>query len=125
MKPIESRFVVAGLLILFTILSGYWVSHSGKPLNVVIFTIHKLIALAAVIVIGVTLYQLRTGTEMRLPLVSAMVLTGLFFLLLFVSGALLSLDKPVQGVVLIYHRVGPYLATLSTAATLYLVASGQ
>ena len=39
----------AGLLFLFTIGTGIWLSNSGKPYNTLIFNIHKLIALGTVI----------------------------------------------------------------------------
>ena len=47
MNTTATKLIIAGLLFVFTLLSGVWVSHSGKPINTVIFTIHKLIALAA------------------------------------------------------------------------------
>jgi hypothetical protein len=49
-----TKIIICGLLFLLTLASGVWVSHSGKPINVVIFTIHKLIALATVIVAATT-----------------------------------------------------------------------
>ncbi len=126
MNAIVSKLAITGGLFLFTLLSGVWLSHSGRPLNVAIFTIHKLIALATVIAAGVTIYNLHKITEMR-PIVeiSAIIITGLLFLFLFITGALLSFDKPVSQAILAIHRITPFLAALSTAATLYLLASGR
>jgi hypothetical protein len=42
-----------------------------------------------------------------------------------VAGGVLSLDKPVPGVVLRLHQIGPVLAVLCTATTLYFLLSGQ
>lgn len=47
MGTTQSGVVGTGLLFLFIFLSGFWLSHSGKPYNTLIFTIHKLIGLAA------------------------------------------------------------------------------
>ena len=44
---ITVRAVVAGLFFLFVLLSGIWLSRKGRPLNVGISTVHKLISLAA------------------------------------------------------------------------------
>jgi hypothetical protein len=47
----------AGLFSLFLFLSGFWLSRSGKPYNGIIFNIHKLIALTAVVLFVITLYR--------------------------------------------------------------------
>ena len=121
-----SRIMVGGILLFFTVSSGMWLSNSGKPINVAIFTVHKLIALLTVIFIAVTIYQLQATIETRTVVrLVAVVVTGLVFLCLFVSGALLSLGKPISGAILTIHQVAPLLAVISTAATLYLVTNAQ
>jgi hypothetical protein len=49
------------------------------------------------------------------------VITGLCFVGTVASGGFLSADKPMPVAVLRVHQVGPVLATLSSAVTLYLV----
>jgi hypothetical protein len=51
------RVIVAGVFFLLIFLSGIWLSRTGRPLNVGISTIHKLISLAAGIFLLVTIYQ--------------------------------------------------------------------
>jgi hypothetical protein len=51
--------------------------------------------------------------------------TGLLFLLLFVSGALLSLDKPAPQAILRVHQVAPLLALVASSVTIYLLVSGR
>src|SRR5271157_2139763 len=53
---VASKFITPGILFLLTLAFGLWLSHSGKPLNTVFFTAHKLIALAAVIFTGIVIY---------------------------------------------------------------------
>jgi len=120
-----SRIVVTGLLFLFTLVSGVWLSHSGKPYNSAIFTIHKLIALGAVISTAVTVYHLRTGVDIQTFAVGAIVVAGVLLLSLFVSGALLSIGKPEHVAILTIHRVAPLLAVIATALTLYLLTYGK
>jgi hypothetical protein len=126
MSTTVSRLVVAGALSLLTLISGVWLSHSGKPLNVVIITIHKLVALATVIVIATNVYPLYRAVESRtfLELV-LIVVTGLLFLALFVSGALLTRGSPLPEAVLRVHQVAPLLALGLSVATLYLLASSK
>jgi hypothetical protein len=126
MSTIVSRPVIAVLLLLFTLISGVWLSHSGKPLSVAIFTIHKLIALATVIVIAVNVVHLYKIVGNR-PLVDlfAILITALFFLALFISGALLSFGKPVPGFILSIHLAVSFLVLVSATMTIYLLVSGR
>ena len=111
----------SGALLVCCLLSGFWLSHSGKPLNGLIFTIHKLIALAAVILLAVTVYQANQATPLSASLWLACAVTGLFLIGLFVSGALLSTGKPVPAVLLNIHRLMPILTLLSATGILYLL----
>jgi hypothetical protein len=107
---------------LFIFLSGFWLSHSGRPYSVIILTIHKLIALAAVVWLGITVYQVNQAAKLSALESLAVVVTGLFFLGTIVSGGLLSTDKTMPGVILRLHQITPYLTVLSTTATLYLLS---
>jgi hypothetical protein len=122
MRPMDLKYVLTGVLFLLTLASGVWLTQSGKPLNVAIFTIHKLIALATVIVIAVTIYQLQPAVDLRLI---GIIVTGGLLLALFISGAVLSIGRPALEVALILHKVIPLLAAASTAGTLWLLARGQ
>ncbi len=125
MRTLDLRFVTAGTLVLLTIVSGYWLSRSGRPLNDVIFAIHKLIALGAVIALAVAVNHFRAAINFGALEWSVIAATGAFFLALFVTGALLSIFKTPAGAVLAIHRVVPYLAACSAAATAYLVLGGN
>ncbi|RPI31180.1 MAG: hypothetical protein EHM70_12090 [Chloroflexota bacterium] len=126
MSTIVSKPVVAGLLLLFTLISGVWLSHSGKPLNMVVFTIHKLIAMATVIVIAANIYPLYRALDVRTflePVVIAV--TGLLFLALFISGALLSRGNPLPEAILRIHQVAPLLALAFSTMSIYLLVSSK
>lgn len=123
MGAVASRIVTTGLLLVLTLVSGIWLSHSGKSLNVAIFTAHKLVALATVIYAAMTFNYLRQGLDIRTVVIAAIGVTAVLFLSLFVSGALLSLGKPLPIVVLITHRMVSVLLTISITATTYLLAS--
>ncbi len=115
------RAIVAGLFFLFIFLSGIWLSRTGRPLNVGISTLHKLISLAAGVFLLVTIHQRNQAISLNATEWIAIVVTGLCFLVTVASGGFLSADKPMPVAVLRVHQVGPVLAALSSAATLYLV----
>ena len=126
MNTIISRFIIAGVLFLFTLISGVWLSQSGKPLNMAIVTVHKLIALATVIVISVNIYHLYRALEFRTFIELVVIaVTGLLIIALFISGAFLSLGKSLPEAILRVHQVVPLLTLASSAMTIYLLVSSK
>ncbi len=117
----DNRFLFTGLFFVLIILSGWWLSHTGRPLNVLILTLHKLLSVGAVVFLGVTVYRLHLAAAFS-P--TAIVLAGLTFVLLIAliaTGGILSAARPAAGAVLKLHQAIPLLAILSTAVTLYLI----
>lgn len=115
------RIVGPGLFFLLVFLSGFWLSHAGKPLNAVILTFHKLVSLAVVLFLAVTMYQTNQVAALSMLELTAGVVTGLFFLGAIITGGLLSIGKPMPAVILALHRLTPFLAVLSTAVTLFFL----
>jgi len=125
MPTIPPGSIPSGIFILLSIFSGVWVTTRGKPLNVVIVTIHKLISLAAVIFTGVAIYRLNRLVHVNPFGLAAIVLSGLFFISLFGSGAVLSSGKVTKGVLLIAHKSLPLLAAISVVLTFYFMINGK
>lgn len=126
MDTITTRLIAAGALFVLTLLSGLWLSHLGKPYNSGIFSIHKLIALATIVIIGMSVYNLYKGLDLQAFIsVIVIALTGMIFLGLIVTGALLSLNIPLGGTALKIHQIAPLLALISSAITIYMLTSGK
>ena len=123
MSTNDIRIVGIGSLFLFIFVSGVWLSRSEKPFNGIILTIHKLISLAAVVLLVMAIYQMNQVATPSAAGIIAVVVTGLLFLSTGISGGLLSTDKPMPAPISTMHRIAPYLTVLSTAATLYLLLS--
>ena len=123
MDPKLLRIIGAGLFYFFTFLFGFWLSRSGKPHNVVLLTIHKLIALAAGVFLVMTIRRLHLSNPLGGVELTACVLTGLFFVGAVITGGLVSTGTPMPAAVVMLHKVTPYLTVLSTALTLYLLVS--
>jgi hypothetical protein len=115
------RALVAGLFFLLILLSGVRLSRAGRPLNVGISTIHKLISLAAGVFLLVTIYQRNEVVPLRVTEWNVIVVTGLCFAGTVASGGLLSSEKPMPVVVLRVHQVVPVLTALASGVTLYLL----
>jgi hypothetical protein len=134
MKTHATIITVVGLLLLFSLIFGFSLSRnlkhsdsraSGKPLAGTLPAVHKLVALVTVIVVAVTIRNLHRGIEFRGMELSAVIFTGLFFLLMFVTGSLLSLGKAANGVVQVLHEVVAVLTVIFTSGAIYLLTHGR
>jgi hypothetical protein len=126
MNALSTKIVVAGALSALTLLSGVWLSHLGKPYNTVVFNIHKLIAVATIIVIAITVVGLfkvidaRTFVEMF-----AAAFAGVLFLALVATGGMLSINPSLSAAVLRVHQIAPLLALASSAVSIFLLAGAK
>jgi hypothetical protein len=126
MDTLSSQLIASGVLILLSILSGVWLHKKGRPLNTAIFTIHKLVALATIVLVIISAVHLYNNAEIK-PLSNTVVIAfcGITYLALVVSGALLSFEKlsttAIQGI----HKVAPLLAMISSAGVVFLLGSNR
>lgn len=115
------RAVIVGSLSLLMILSGVWLSRLGRPLNVGISTLHKLLGLGVGVYFLVTALQRNRMAPLTTGEWIAVVVTGLFFVAMAATGGLLASDKPVPVAVLRIHQILPALTVASTGVTLFLL----
>lgn len=121
MMDIAVRFVAPGGVFLLTLVFGLWLSRRGKPYNGILFNLHKLIALAAVVLTAVQVYGLLKAAHPQALLIVLCVLVGLAVVALFVTGALMSANKPAYRVLLAIHNSAPFVAVGGLALALYLL----
>jgi hypothetical protein len=115
----DNKFLITGLFFVFIGVSGYWLSHIGKPIHMLLLTFHKLISLGALVYLVVTLYRIHQVTPLGPAAIAASVVSIVLFVGLIVTGGLSSIAKPMLGIVTRIHHIVPYLAVISTAAALY------
>jgi hypothetical protein len=116
-----SRFIIPGIVFLLTLVFGVWLSRSGKPLNTGIFTVHKLIALGAVVATAIQTYNALKSAETQASLIALIIVIGLCVVALFVTGALISANRPPYSVLLLIHRLSVFLVLIVGTATIYLL----
>jgi hypothetical protein len=119
MKVIQTSWYITGILFLAIFVFGFWLQRQGKPYPTLVFTVHKLAALAAVVYLGIQIYQRNNMIPLTGLQWFEVILTGLVLLGLFVTGALMSIDKPMPKFVHLLHQVLPYLAVLGSAITIF------
>ncbi len=121
MTTASARFVMPGCLLLLTLASGLWLSRAGKPLKTGLFTEHKLVALAAVIMAAVQTSGALAGTGTPAVL-AALLLAVAGVLALFVTGALMSMNRPGYRLLLTIHNLAPVAVVLAMAVAIYLLS---
>jgi hypothetical protein len=113
--------VLTGAL-LVDMITGYWLSRLGRPLNSLVVTLHKLIGLGAGVTLVILLVQGRRGASLGAGATAAAVVTGVLLLLGAATGGVLSAAKSVSKLVLRLHQVFPFLAIAAAAVVLWLVS---
>ena len=116
-----ARFVTPVIVFLLTLASGLWLSRSGKPLKTGIFTVHKLIALAAVVVTTLRTYNALKITAVQPSVIALVIVIGVCAVVLFVTGALMSADKPGYRSLLTIHNIAPLLVVIAGILAIYLL----
>jgi hypothetical protein len=116
-----SRFVIPGIAFILTLAFGFWLSRSGRPYNGLLFNIHKLLALAAVIVTGVQLVGILKGADLPALSIALLALAALCAVGLFVSGALMSAGKLDHALLHTIHRVALVALILALPSAVFLL----
>jgi hypothetical protein len=118
MSALQKAFGI-GLLYLLTIGTGIWLSNSGRPLNTLFISVHKLIALATVVLTSMLFWRLFRQVQTSVLLTALMIASAVLVIALFTTGALLSTGKPVKSLLLTIHQLAPVLLGLSIGAIAY------
>ena len=123
MDTITGKLIASGILFLITLISGVIVSHSGRPLSIGLVTLHKLIAVGTVVLLGIAVNQLYRTTDGKVLIeMGITVISAIFFLALIATGAFLTREEMVLPEwVLKIHQVAPLLALICSSATVYLL----
>jgi hypothetical protein len=120
---IVSKLLNPTLGFIVTVAFGFWLSRLGKPYNGLLFNIHKLIALATVILAGLAVYQGLTGMDAATLISLFLVLAVLSVIALFASGALMSAGKGKYSAMKLVHNISPFILVIAMGTTVYLLRS--
>jgi len=118
---ISSKVILPGTLFLLTLVFGFWLSRSGKPYNGILFNIHKLIALSAVIATIVQYSGMLKAADSLDLLIALLVLAIFCVVALFASGALMSMGKLDYALTLTIHRIAPVILVIALGLVTYLL----
>lgn len=117
-----SKFFMPGLLLLLTLAFGLWLSVLGKPYNGLLFNVHKLAALAAVVLAAIQTWNLLKGAGVQ-PIAFALVaVCVLCVIALFTTGAFMSVGNLPHAPLLTIHRIALTILPFASVGTVYVMA---
>jgi hypothetical protein len=102
--------------------TGVSLTRSGWPYGPVMLNVHKLVALTAVVVLGVLVYRVTRVAPLSAADWAVVVSAGLLCLAGFASGGAVTAMESAPTWVLWVHRVGTWFAIGAVAMCLVTVA---
>jgi hypothetical protein len=117
----DSTFITYLVLFVLILGSGYWLAGLGKPYNVLIQTVHKLIGIGAFVYLIVLAVQQHRVVPLTAGDWVSLTAAGIFFIGLIATGGLLATEKQFPAIVLLAHKVLPYLSVIATGVSLVLL----
>jgi hypothetical protein len=110
-------YVVLGFLL--TIGFGFWLSRRSKPYNVLLFNVHKLIALGTVVLIGLAVFKLFKLLDLPVGIILLLIIAALSIVALFATGAFMSADKGEYRLLKLVHNIAPFVLVFSIGSIVY------
>lgn len=124
MNAITTKVLCSGALLLAVFAAGYVLSRAGKPYPTLLFTVHKLAALGALVLLGLAAAQWLRIHPQGAPQAAALAAAAVCFLALIVTGGLISGLQIVPVLVRRVHAVLPYLGVLALGLFVLLSRGG-
>jgi hypothetical protein len=108
---------LAGVVVLAT---GVVLTRAERPYGAALLNVHKLVDLAAVVAIGVAIYQANRAAPFSAGAWAVVIAAAVLVVATFASGGVISaMDAPPAGVLWL-HRIGSWVAAALVAASAYL-----
>ncbi|NDJ74694.1 MAG: hypothetical protein GYB65_00425 [Chloroflexi bacterium] len=123
MSVSSSRVLITALLFVVVFASGFWMNRSGKPYSILLLTAHKLVALGALALLVVIVYQQHQDAALSTGELVASVVTVLLFVATIITGGLISSELELPAVVILSHLLLPFLTAIASGGTLVLLAT--
>ena len=116
-----AKFSTPGIALILTLAFGFWLSSTGRPYNGILFNVHKLIALGAVILTGIQIAKLLKTADSLALIITLLVVAAICVIALFATGAMMSIGTVAYNIVLTIHRIAPMVLVIALALTIWLL----
>ncbi|MHB1341324.1 MAG: hypothetical protein ACYC77_09140 [Coriobacteriia bacterium] len=102
--------------------SGIWLTRAGRPYSIGPLTVHKLVDLAAVVVIGMAVYQAHRASPLSALEWAVAGAAAVLTVAVFATGGVLSATENAPAWTLWLHRVGSWIAGVLALSSVYIVS---
>lgn len=117
-----TKLIFSALLFILALLSGFWLSKTGRPLNTAIFTIHKLSVIGGIILAFFVFIPFSKSQGIDAMGISLLIVSLVLLVTSFVSGALMSFDRFADTFVHSIHKVTPIITLFPMSITVWYFA---
>ncbi len=118
----QLRLIISGLSFFIIFAIGFVLQHSGKPYNVALFTLHKLVSVGLVVFLVVAVIKINQVAPLSTLQIIVLAISALCFIATVATGGMLSVEKTWPLIVAVLHKVLPFATLVSTAVSLYLLS---
>lgn len=116
-----TKIVSAEVLYFLAIICGIWLSHSGKPFNKFILSLHILIGLATIAFTSLAIRDLLMTKTLNIGIIILIIVLGILIIGLVGSGSLLSIKEENTSRELFSHNITTVFGIIATTLTVYLL----
>lgn len=121
MEPTMTKIFAVIILLPLIIVSGIFLRKKSRPYNNILFTLHKLLALAVIIFSIIVIRGALKNADISGYLFYLLILTAALLLFSLVTGALQSFEKEPPKIINTIHRVSSYTMFLIIPLSFILI----
>ncbi|MFO7827658.1 MAG: hypothetical protein R6V23_03475 [Bacteroidales bacterium] len=114
------QLTISGITFIFILISGIWLSKLGKPYGTILFTIHKLIALAFMVYVFIISKNLFKTIELNLVMWVFIIAAAISVILIIATGGILSNQEDVKNSLVIVHKISTVVLLLSLTGWFFM-----
>lgn len=121
MNTLLLKILITFSLLFLIIITGIWLTKSGRPLNSKIFAIHKIISVSTIVLSFFFISQITKQFGISQMALIFLILTIVFIVSEIVTGTLLSFEKPISTIILLLHKIIPILIIVCSGFLFYFL----
>ena len=112
MNEMQIRIIIWVIIVALLLGSGIILRRKGRPYKTGTFTVHKLSAIASIIISWIIFQLILSNTDVIGIVSGTRILIIVIAIISTISGAIQGSEKPVSKVIVMSHRISSYFLIL-------------
>ena len=118
-----SKYIITGALYLLMFATGVVLTKKGKPYNMAVSAVHKLVSVAAIVFMVLTIIQLEKISGISAMQWVMIVVIGFFFIIAIGTGGFLAGHNEAPKPIVVLHKIAPLIVLVLSFVSLYSLAT--